>query len=595
MNERKLLEGLRDVGHPHIIELLTSFERESELGMLFPLATYDLDKYMRQTPPPVNDSYVSWVLNQLLGLTDALCKIHEYDGGYSSSPRDSRGYHRDLKPQNILFFQDPAMPQLQGIFRISDFGLGKFRANERNATISRTATRTDNAKWGTPMYAPPELEFEDAPSNLYDMWSLGCIFLEFLTWIQLGSEGRNAITDKIQKFFVKGRYGDFDVHHEVAELIKELRRENSNMVLKEILETVVNRLLVWDPQGRWTSSQLYGHLRKIEEQKDSVSSIQDSPWHPKIFSRFRWHDNGEESEYDRNVNLSMGQRRPFMLGPRLGQSKAVVYKIFCKGQLFALKLIESTTGGATITAAANEIGILSRLDHGHIVQFVGSYRKPLDKQRLEIGIILYPAAECNLEQFLKRIADHDLEDNKEALRTFFGCLSRIVRLLHVDESVKHKDIKPQNILVNERIVFFSDFGISRYFPDGNSVTSGPSRHTRRYSAPEVVKSDKRGRRADIFSLGCVFLEIITVISGHRVRELSAYLNENEEQRNYFENAAKVRSWIEEKLAKVLSPPDSGILSTIVKMLDHNPEKRPDAEEVVQTMETLFTHACHVCS
>ncbi|KAF1980167.1 hypothetical protein BU23DRAFT_396924, partial [Bimuria novae-zelandiae CBS 107.79] len=62
-------------------------------------------------------------------------------------------------------------------------------------------------------------------------------------------------------------------------------------------------------------------------------------------------------------------------------------------------------------------------------------------------------------------------------------------------------------------VYITDFGLAKYYTSiATSETEGPTMFTRKYAAPEVVEQDKRGFAADIFSLGCVFVEIITVIT-----------------------------------------------------------------------------------
>lgn len=270
MNERKILEGLRSVGHPNVIELLTSFERERELGMFFPLATCDLDQYMRLERPLVDDQYVSWLLTQLRGLTDALSKIHEYNLDSTIPQRSNGAYHRDLKPQNILFFQDSAMPKLQGVFKISDFGIAKFPSNERTASSNPNATRAITGRVGTRLYAPPAVELKDTPSSVNDMWSFGCIILELLIWMRYGPGERADFIISVNEFFRKDHHGNFDVHDKVGRAIQRLRHSKYDAVLHEILETVVNGLLIWSPQDRWTSTRLLSHLNTIAGEENSA-------------------------------------------------------------------------------------------------------------------------------------------------------------------------------------------------------------------------------------------------------------------------------------------------------------------------------------
>lgn len=68
---------------------------------------------------------------------------------------------------------------------IADFGLAHFQSytNKFKSTRPRKL-------FGTPTYRPPECDLNDERiSNSWDVWSLGCVWLEFVTWYLLGSEG----------------------------------------------------------------------------------------------------------------------------------------------------------------------------------------------------------------------------------------------------------------------------------------------------------------------------------------------------------------------------------------------------------------------
>lgn len=39
------------------------------------------------------------------------------------------------------------------------------------------------------MLAPPEYDLREDLSQPFDIWSLGCTYLEFITWLLLGAEG----------------------------------------------------------------------------------------------------------------------------------------------------------------------------------------------------------------------------------------------------------------------------------------------------------------------------------------------------------------------------------------------------------------------
>lgn len=78
-----------------------------------------------------------------------------------------------------------------------------------------------------------------------------------------------------------------------------------------------------------------------------------------------------------------------------------------------------------------------------------------------------------------------------------------------EHGIRHKDIKPQNILLHQGAILHTDFGASKdTTKDGMCTTEGlPDFLTRKYSPPAVLDYDKRDYAADVYSLGCVFIEI----------------------------------------------------------------------------------------
>jgi len=80
------------------------------------------------------------------------------------------------------------------------------------------------------------------------------------------------------------------------------------------------------------------------------------------------------------------------------------------------------------------------------------------------------------------------------------------------EGVIHRDIKPENILIDTRgNLKIADFGLAKIaMPTGHVTASGHVMGTPHYMAPEQFKGmAKVDHRADIYSLGVVFYEMLT--------------------------------------------------------------------------------------
>ena len=100
------------------------------------------------------------------------------------------------------------------------------------------------------------------------------------------------------------------------------------------------------------------------------------------------------------------------------------------------------------------------------------------------------------------------------IKIYFVCLSQALAYIH-KEGVRHKDIKPSNILVDESgSAAVTDFGISKHFAANISHDTHENRDfDPKYVSPEMYDDLPRGDLSDVFSLGCVFLEMATLLLG----------------------------------------------------------------------------------
>ena len=78
------------------------------------------------------------------------------------------------------------------------------------------------------------------------------------------------------------------------------------------------------------------------------------------------------------------------------------------------------------------------------------------------------------------------------------------------ESVVHRDLKPQNIMVDKQgRASVMDFGIARSLELGGMTQTGALIGTPEYMSPEQVRGEHVDARSDLFTLGVIFQEVLT--------------------------------------------------------------------------------------
>lgn len=225
-----------------------------------------------------------------------------------------------------------------------------------------------------------------------------------------------------------------------------------------------------------------------------------------------------------------------------------------------------------------ELSHLKKLSHNHIVELIGSYTDPKF-----VGILMSPVADFNLKDFLSR--GNLSSGERSFLRTFFGCLASALRYLH-EQMVRHKDIKPQNVLVKGHQVFLTDFGISLDWSElGQSTTTGITVKTPRYCAPEVASYLPRNSLADLWSLGCVFLEMWTILKGEAIHTLLSFLeNHGTGSTCYHLNQESALVWCSKISAKGDDKAENQPLTWIRALLQHDQTQRWTAQTLVEQIQ-----------
>ncbi|XP_033134451.1 G-type lectin S-receptor-like serine/threonine-protein kinase At1g11330 [Brassica rapa] len=198
----------------------------------------------------------------------------------------------------------------------------------------------------------------------------------------------------------------------------------------------------------------------------------------------------------------------FSLINKLGQGGfGPVYKgILPNGQELAVKRL-SRASGQGLEELMNEVVVISKLQHRNLVKLLGCCIE--GEERL---LVYEYMSKKSLDAYLFDPMKQNILDWKTRFNIMEG-ICRGLLYLHRDSRLKiiHRDLKASNILLDENLnPKISDFGLARVFR-ANEDEANTTRvvGTYGYMSPEYAMEGFFSEKSDVFSLGVIFLEIIS--------------------------------------------------------------------------------------
>ncbi|PSN73726.1 kinase-like protein [Corynespora cassiicola Philippines] len=256
--EKGNLENIYNIRHQHLIRYHATYQWSNRYCVIFPWADGgNLSKFWKQNDQKEKTTqFTTWSLQQMHGLAAALEALHI---------KNCR--HGDLKPDNILYFN-----QLEENLVIADVGISRF--HKEVTMLRKEGTKTQAT---TPSYQGPEVfGAPDAPRpRRYDIWSLGCILLEFLVWylhnLQTVEDFHESRATGESSFFYKHMAdGSFKIHPKVVDKISALQADTrcQENAFGDLLALIKDHMLQIKVEQRHNADQVVAKLAQILEKSE---------------------------------------------------------------------------------------------------------------------------------------------------------------------------------------------------------------------------------------------------------------------------------------------------------------------------------------
>ncbi|CAF9914384.1 MAG: hypothetical protein HETSPECPRED_001967 [Heterodermia speciosa] len=194
--------------------------------------------------------------------------------------------------------------------------------------------------------------------------------------------------------------------------------------------------------------------------------------------------------------------------------------------------------------AKEEVKIMKKLRHEHIASVLFHVQR-----KDSISILMTPIADKDLRQYLNDCISEGFPLTMvDPIFRWFGSLLQALDHAHL-RKIRHRDIKPANILIEGGQPYLADFGLALDFTkqETSSTRSIDVQGTPVYYAPESSPGGDHGPPADVFALGCVFSEMLTVANKRTLQDFLNYRYSEEDSiyghYAFHKKLPRVKSWI----------------------------------------------------
>ena len=175
----------------------------------------------------------------------------------------------------------------------------------------------------------------------------------------------------------------------------------------------------------------------------------------------------------------------------------------------------------------NEAKLTASLDHPAIIPIHGLFGDGGNGMHLAMKLISGHTLSAYLKNIVKIYEDKGIRrfDEARSLRNRLEIFLKVCEALEYAHARKiiHRDLKLENIMIGKhRETYVTDWGLALHVKDAENLKK--INGTPGFIAPEVLTTHKADTRSDIYSLGIILFELVTLSPAFSDTDLAALLN-----------------------------------------------------------------------
>ena len=235
------------------------------------------------------------------------------------------------------------------------------------------------------------------------------------------------------------------------------------------------------------------------------------------------------------------------------------------GKIYALKKVKiKKLTTKEKSNALNEVRILASINSPYVISYKESF---IDETDQTLNIIMEYADDGDLYQKIKLYIKNKTFFMEHDIWRIFIQITKGLHDLH-EYNILHRDLKSANVfLFKNGMAKLGDLNVSKITTRGLGYTQTGTPY---YASPEVWKDKPYNLKSDIWSLGCVFYELIMLTTPFKAKSMKDLF-------------VKVKKGEYPPIYNTFSPKFQIVIDNILRV---KPEERPNTEDILNMPEIV---------